>query len=61
MAKLTKKQRAREIDKAIRLAYSSLESHLPYTYKKHVDGDMRFHRKCIAEYAEIISILSKLY
>ena len=61
MKKLTPKQRAREIEKAIRLAYDSLESHLPYTHQKHVDGSMRFHRKCISEYAEIIAILSKLY
>jgi hypothetical protein len=61
MKKLSKKQRAREIEKAIRLAYSSLESHLPYTHKKHVDGSMKFHRECIREYSEIISILSKLY
>lgn len=61
MKKLSKKQRARLIEQGIALAYDSLQSHLPYTHQKHVDGSMKFHRKCIEEYAEIISILSKLY
>lgn len=54
-------ERARKIEKAIRIAYDSLQSHLPYTHQKSKDGSMEFHRKCIAEYAEIIFILSKLY
>ena len=50
--------RAKLIERAIRLAWSSLESHLPYTYK---GKEQAFDRKCVAEYAEIIQILTQLY
>ena len=55
--------KAQEIDKAIRLAWSSLESHLPYTHSGSMirGEDHEFHKNCIKEYAEIISVLSKLY
>lgn len=57
------KEKALLIEKAIKLAYGSLESHLPFTHKKTKlgMGANHFHKKCVKEYAELISILSKLY
>ena len=58
-------QRAALCAKAIRLAWSSLDSHLEGSIKidkkerKYVGGE-QFHKKCVQEYAEIIQILSKL-
>ena len=56
-----------QIVKAIRLTWSSLESHLKWTYApidKHCreveEEDNDFHKKCVKEYAEIIKILSDL-
>lgn len=59
-ADMNANQRARLIERAIRLAYDSLQSHLRYTYAKSSEGTA-FHKKCVREYAEIISILVKLY
>jgi hypothetical protein len=53
-------EKAKMIERAIKLAYDSLDSHLRYTYVKSSEGQL-FHKKCVVEYAEIISILSKLY
>jgi len=52
-----------EIERAIRLTFDSLESHLKWTYEdKMPKGETRdFHKKCVQEYAEVIRILSKLY
>ena len=58
---MTKIERAKLIDEAIRLALDSLESHLQYTHSKAKDGSMEFHRACVREYAQIILNLSKLY
>jgi hypothetical protein len=61
---LTKEQkRARQIARAIHLAYGSLRSHLQYTYggKMVRNEDNKFHQKCCKEYAEIIKILTSLY
>ena len=55
-----KHKRERKIDKAIRLTYDSLQSHLRYTYIKTTEGN-KFHKNCVKEYAEIIKILSDLY
>lgn len=62
-AKQTPQERARSIEKSIRLAWSSLESHLFYTYAKRltIGETNRFHKKCVKEYAEIIKHLSTLY
>lgn len=61
----------KNIARAIRLVYDSLESHLDDTFdpltpklkdkraKDHICGQ-RFHIKCVQEYAEIIKILSDL-
>ena len=55
--------KAKEIDKAIRLAWGSLESHLIYTHSGRLirDEDREFHKKCVEEYADIIKVLSQLY
>lgn len=52
--------RAKRIDEQIRAVWSSLQSHLPYAYEKHPDG-VRFHKRCIREYAEQILALTELY
>lgn len=53
------KNKDKKIVKAVRLVWSSLQSHLEYTYKKSWEGK-QFHKKAIREYSEIISILSEL-
>lgn len=50
----------RKIERAIRLTYDSLQSHLRYTYIKTSEGE-RFHKNCVKEYSEIIKVLSELY
>lgn len=57
---MTKKERAKLVERAIRLTWSSLESHLRYTHEPHKDTDT-FHKKCVMEYSETISILAKLF
>ena len=59
----TQTQRPQEIEKAIRTVWDSLESHLMYTHsgKLPPHETREFHKKCIKEYAEVISILSQLY
>lgn len=57
---MTSAEKAKMIERAIKLAYDSLDSHLRYTYVKSSEGQL-FHKKCVVEYAEIISILSHLY
>jgi len=52
--------RAKYVEKIIRLAWSSLESHLEYTYKKTSEGE-EFHKQCVKEYIEIIKNASELY
>lgn len=66
-ARLTSQDRAKKIDRAIRLAWSSLESHLEGAHrnlklleKKNGESN-KFHKQCVKEYAEIIKILSELY
>jgi hypothetical protein len=53
-------QRSKEIERAMKLAWSSLESHLPYTYGRSSEGT-KFHIKCVKEYVQIIENLSNLY
>ena len=55
--------RAKSVEKSIRLAWSSLESHLSYTYTKKLRAPEtnHFHKTCVKEYAEIIKHLSSLY
>ena len=62
MAKLSKKEKVRleEIDTAMRLTMSSLESHIYYTH----DGQLirgethQFHKDCVKEYAKILLALA---
>lgn len=55
-----KSQNPKEIEQAIKLAYGSLMSHLPWTYLRSSEG-VNFHKKCVREYAKIILILSNQY
>ena len=57
--------RADEIIKAIKLAWSSLDSHLDYCVKpikdkkfKRIHGGATFHKKCVKEYSIIIKTLA---
>lgn len=65
--KETKKSRkkARRVEKAIKLTWSSLKSHLPWARTKQKGmpkkESPRFHKKCVQEYADTIRHLSKLY
>ena len=57
-----KKKRAQAIEKIMRLAWDSLQSHLRYTYEK--DGNWNgqgFHRKCVKEYLEMMNEVVKLF
>ncbi len=57
--------REKQIKKALRLTWDSLDSHLDWTHGIPKDkckycGSARFHKKVIKEYAEIINILANL-
>ncbi len=63
-------KRAKRIDRAIRLAIDSLQTHLPYTHSNSPQemkemGVRRetphFHKKCVREYAQVIHDLANLY
>lgn len=56
----SKTRRPKEIERAMRLAWSSLESHLPYTHGKSPEGT-KFHIKCVKEYLQIMENLGNLY
>ena len=56
-----KQNRAEKVERAIRLTWSSLESHLPYAAVEKDIEKPKFHKKCVREYSEIIKILSELY
>lgn len=60
---MTKKERAKLIEEAIKIVTDSLTSHLPYTHEPdtNTEGNDDFHKKCVEEYARVIEILSKLY
>ena len=47
------------LEEVIKSVWSSLVSHLPYTYLKSSEGK-RFHKTCVKDYADIINKLSKL-
>lgn len=65
--KKVEKKREESIERAIRLVWDSLESHLKPTYLKLESLDKErgethtFHKKCVTEYAEVIKLLSELY
>lgn len=57
-------KRAKLVEKAIRLVWESLESHLTLTHAKidaKTDGTHAFQKKCVKEYAELIKIIADLY
>lgn len=64
---MNKRQRARAIERAMRLTWSSLQTHLPYASERRKKGDWNgkalpgFEKRAVQEYAELIFILSKLY
>lgn len=58
--RLTPKERAKLIEEAIRLTYSSLESHLPYVHDPDKVG-ANFHAEAAGDYSRVIEILTKLY
>lgn len=54
------KDKAKIIERLMRLTYSSLESHLRYTHIKTPEG-VSFHKRCVKDYAETMYLISKLY
>jgi len=66
---MNKIEKAQKIERAIRITYDSLQSHLDGTHtatstsKKYIQeiGSLDFHKKCVKEYADVIQILSELY
>lgn len=57
MAKAKPKRKEREICKIMIGIWSSLESHLKYTYS---GPEQKFDKKCVVEYAEMLLVLSKI-
>lgn len=57
---MKKNRKPKQIERGIRLAWSSLDSHLRYTYLKSWEKEA-FHKRCVVEYAELIKILASLY
>lgn len=53
-------QRAKKIDRALKLAWDSLQSHLNWTHHISSEGKI-FHKKCVKQYAELMKLLSELY
>lgn len=58
--KPNKFKRAKIVEKIIRQAWTSLESHLKYAYK-HTSEGQKFHQVAIKEYIDIIANASELY
>ena len=53
------KDKAKKLEETIKSLYSSLVSHLPYTYTKSTEGK-NFHRQCVKDYARDIKNLCDL-
>ena len=66
MVRKTKKQqrledeRAKKLEEAMRLTWSSLESHLPWMYGPSAEG-RAFHIRCVGEYVETIKLQWQLF
>lgn len=59
---MKEQERARLIERAIRLTWASAESHLRLVHERRPRNESAdFHKKAIREYLEILTILSKLY
>ena len=64
-----RRDRAKKIDKAIRIVWDSLETHLKLTHtltkaqtqKGTECGGHKFHQWCVKDYAKLIQILTELY
>lgn len=58
-----KSDRAKSIEAAVKIATSSMLSHLPFTYGKQTSRreSTAFHKRCVKEYADLIKRLSDLY
>lgn len=58
---MKKRKEAKQHREAIRLTWSSLDSHLKYCHNAKLGkGESReFHKKCCREYAKIITALCK--
>ena len=59
-----RKKRAKGIEKAIRLTWESLESHLEWTYKKipkRCGETHDFHKQAVRDYAKVIDRLAHLF
>lgn len=57
---MVKIYRAKHVEKIIRQAWISLESHLYWTYTKSSEGT-KFHKQAIKEYVDIIHNATKLW
>jgi hypothetical protein len=59
---LSDKERAVVVDELIRGIYSSLESHLSFMHADNLvaPDDNDFHKKCVVEYAHLITLAVKL-
>lgn len=55
-----KDNRARKVEKAMKLVWGSLESHLDGAYLPTPEGKA-FHKQCVREYAELMTLLVALY
>ena len=62
-AEFTEKER--KIGKLMISTWSSLESHILWTYKELGNAnnreDAKFHIECVKEYVEMLKLLSELY
>lgn len=57
------KDKRKKIEKLMRMTWSSLESHLAFTYSKKLPSTYEsnlFHVKCVKDYSEQIKLLSEL-
>lgn len=52
--------RAKKLERLIRLTWSSLESHIRWTHQKSSEG-LQFHKRCVKDYSTMIKLLSELY
>ena len=59
------KMRAKIVDKCLIMVWSSLFSHLGWTYTKlgnpKLNGTNMFQKKTVKEYSELIFLISQLY
>jgi len=63
MQKTPEQLRAESVEKIIRQAWASLDTHLTYTHEgKLIRGETnQFHKECVKEYLAIMNEAVKLY